>query len=57
VLTVERNAKFHSSQTEAGLCTVENVILSEDHQEDIKLSGTFLSCFHSFFFFTANDNS
>jgi hypothetical protein len=37
-LTVERNAKFHSSQTEAGQCTAENVTLNEDPREDIKLT-------------------
>jgi len=35
--TVERNAKFHSNQTEAGQYTAENVMLNEDHQEDIRL--------------------
>jgi hypothetical protein len=37
-LTAERNVKFHSSQTEAGQCTAENVTLNEDRQEDIKLT-------------------
>ena len=37
-LTVERNVKFHSSQTEAGQFTAENATLKEDHHEDIKLT-------------------
>jgi len=37
-LTAERNAKFPSSQTEAGQSTAENVTLNEDHHEDIKLT-------------------
>jgi hypothetical protein len=36
-LTVERNAKFPSNQTEADQYTAENVTLSEDHREDIRL--------------------
>jgi hypothetical protein len=35
--TVERNAKCRSNQTEADQCTAENVILSEDPREDIRL--------------------
>ncbi len=37
VPTAERNAKFPSSQTEADQYIAVNVILNEDHQEDIKL--------------------
>jgi len=37
-LIVERNAKFPSNLTEAGQYTAENVILSEDPREDIRLS-------------------
>ena len=37
-LIVERNAKFRSSLMEAGQYTAENVILSEDPREDIRLS-------------------
>jgi hypothetical protein len=36
-LTVEKNVKFLSSQTEAGQYIAENAILNADHQEDIKL--------------------
>jgi hypothetical protein len=38
-LIVERNAKFPSNQTEAGQCTAENVMLSEDPREDIRFIG------------------
>ncbi len=34
--TVERNVKFRSNQTEAGLSTVENVTPNEDHHDDIE---------------------
>jgi len=37
-LIVERNAKFRSSLMEAGQYTAENVMLNEDHHEDIKLT-------------------
>jgi hypothetical protein len=36
--TAERNAKFPSSQTEAGQSTAESATLNEDHHEDIKLT-------------------
>jgi len=36
-LTVGRNVKFLSNQTEAGQCIAENVTLNEDLHEDIKL--------------------
>ena len=51
MLTVERNVKFHSSQTAADLCIVENVILNEDHHEDIKLSGSIFALFSLVFLF------
>ena len=35
-LIAERNAKFPSSPTEVGQYTAENVMLSEDHREDIR---------------------
>jgi hypothetical protein len=35
---VARNVKFHSNLTEADRYTVENVILNEEIQEDIKLT-------------------
>ncbi len=38
VLIVERNAKFLSSLTGADPYTAESVILSEDHQGDIRLT-------------------
>jgi len=38
VLIAERNAKSPSNQTEADQYTAENVILSEDHQGDIRLT-------------------
>jgi hypothetical protein len=36
-LIVERNAKFPSSLMEAGPYTAESAMLSEDHNEDIRL--------------------
>lgn len=49
MLTAERNVKFHSSQTELDLCTVENVILNEDPHEDTKPIRIYLSSvFRSF---------
>ena len=55
--TVERNAKFHSSRTEADLCTAENVMLNEDPHEDTKLVKRCLrSVCTRFFLFTTNDN-
>ena len=57
VPTVERNAKFRSSPTEADLCTAENVILNEDPHEDIKLIKRSLRSVRTHFFpFTTNDN-
>jgi len=50
--TAEKNATFHSNQTEAGQYTAENATQNEDHHADIKL----LSLYHlysinkSFFF-------
>jgi hypothetical protein len=38
-LIVERNAKFPSNLMEAGQCTAENVMLSEDPREDIRFTG------------------
>ncbi len=57
MLTVERNVKFRSSQTEVGLCIVESVMLSEDRREDIKLIRSYLRSLSCFSFFTVNDNS
>jgi hypothetical protein len=37
-LIAERNAKFPSNPTEAGQYTAENVMQSEDHPEDIRLT-------------------
>jgi hypothetical protein len=37
VLSVERNAKFPSNQTEADQFTAENAILNEDPREGFKL--------------------
>jgi hypothetical protein len=37
-LIVERNATFPSNLMEVGQYTAENVILSEDHREDFKLT-------------------
>ena len=34
--TAERNVKFHSSQTQAGQFTAENVTPNVDHHEDTK---------------------
>jgi len=57
VPTVERNAKFRSSPTEADLCTAENAMLNEDPHEDTKLVKTSLrSACTRFFLFTTNDN-
>jgi hypothetical protein len=36
--TVERNVKFHSSRTQLGQFTAENVTVNEDPREDIKLT-------------------
>jgi hypothetical protein len=36
VLSVERNAKFRSNQTEADQFTAENAMLNEDPREDFK---------------------
>ncbi len=33
--TAEKNATFHSNQTEAGQYTAENATLNEDHHADI----------------------
>jgi hypothetical protein len=35
--TAEKNATFHSNQTEAGQYTAENATQNEDHHADIKL--------------------
>ena len=51
VPTVERNAKFRSSPTEADLCTAVNVILNEDRHEDIKLVSDVFALFAHIFFF------
>ena len=37
-LNVVKNAKFRSNLTEADQYTVENAILNEEEQEDIKLT-------------------
>jgi hypothetical protein len=62
---VERNAKFPSSQTEAGQSTAESATPNEDHHEDIKLTSftsqtsfqKHLSLFFYFSFLTACVNS
>ena len=55
--TVERNAKFLSSPTEADLYTAENAILNEDHHEDIRLTGNIFVIFLTLFsLFNTNDN-
>ena len=36
MLTAERNAKFHSSQTAPGQHTAENATQNEDHHADIR---------------------
>ena len=38
VLTVERNVKFPSSQTQPDQCIAESATANEDHHEDIKLT-------------------
>ncbi len=46
VLNVNKNVKFHSSQTEADQSIVENVTLNEDPREeivDIKLQASIYS--------------
>ena len=49
VQTVERNAKFLSSPTEADRYTAENAILNEDHHEDIRLISSIFVLFAHFF--------
>ena len=42
-LTAEKNVMFLSSQTEPGQFIAENATQNVDHQEDIKLTSSYIS--------------